>query len=584
MHTQALEITTLILKTATEETYTTISLEQELLLKSTKILKIKLVHGIIDYYIDVGNYQEAMCSLINLRNLMNIINKEDPSFVFISINDCDFLEAKLLRLKGLYNESYSLIKIVRNNYKTQYGQKHPKIISSLNLLCEIQLLLCYHKRAIRTNEQANNMCIKFFTPTHPFILKITYIKCLLTNALGNYISNIDITIELIRKLKGMYNNYHPLISDCFTVLGEATRLLGNPRGAQKFYDECLVIRKKLFPFEVISIDYTDKTYNKDSDNGSNKNGNTNNNSNNFTDNSSKNNTNKNTDNDITMNSNSTNIININNNNANNNTTETIHTITTTDTNNDSEENLINSKMKNKEANTIITENNEINDSSDYYLNISLCELLYMIGMNFVSKGLYLKAINIYKKVIQLYKLLLINLNVNSHVNLDMCRINLSYLYFLTGKYENGKRLFSGYKSIIDVVGMNHIYTSEIFYIFSIYKQINGQYSDSNVLLQYSKNIVINLLDRNHPSIINIILAECNNYRLIGYFPACSLLLDGLLVLGKEIYQIDSVFLGFILYARAQLLRDIGEWGVFVYDCVCGCFLKFVCVRGFVCKC
>ena len=74
--------------------------------------------------------------------------------------------------------------------------------------------------------------------------------------MGDYKAALEKITDVLRRRKMSYPDFHPTIAECFYIAAECTRQLGNPKMAQKYYDEAADIRKKVISHPLPTITCT----------------------------------------------------------------------------------------------------------------------------------------------------------------------------------------------------------------------------------------------------------------------------------------------------------------------------------------
>lgn len=171
---QGIEITTLTLEKCESE-------NADVKLKiSTENINKKLLVGLLDLNIEIGNYQNIIKILNEIR--INLDNKT-AELSNISYIDYHYYLAILYKFQGLYELSYKTFNIVLVYYKEKYVN-HPNISVILGFIAEIQSSNCAFNDSLNTINMAIAMGLKYFNSNHPINLQLIYIKSKIFCALG----------------------------------------------------------------------------------------------------------------------------------------------------------------------------------------------------------------------------------------------------------------------------------------------------------------------------------------------------------------------------------------------------------------
>ena len=211
-----------------------------------------------------------------------------------------------------------------------------------------------------------------------------------------------------------------------------------------------------------------------------------------------------------------------------------------------------------------SEEEKIGNIGNTCSHILVCESTVELGMNAIARGMFFEAYPLLECSVKLYEELLLNLNISSHIEHEYCKMNFSLINLLLGKYNIAKLLINNCINDITEInstindGNEHIYLSDCLYYKGLYLQNVGDYFDSIEILKKSKQILVKIVGAKHPLNSRLTLAESISYRYPGQFEKSASLLHTALQQVTELYGENNLFVGFVLYNRATLLRDSGD--------------------------
>jgi hypothetical protein len=171
---QGIEITALTLEKCESEN------ADAKLKTSTENINKKLLIGLLDLNIDIGNYKNVIKILNEIK-----INLDNKTAELSNISDIDYQYylAILYKFQGLYKLSYNTFNIVLVHYKEKYIN-HPNISVILGYTAEIQSSNCEFNDSLNTIIEGIFMGLKYFNSSHPINLQLIYIKSKILCALG----------------------------------------------------------------------------------------------------------------------------------------------------------------------------------------------------------------------------------------------------------------------------------------------------------------------------------------------------------------------------------------------------------------
>ena len=197
--------------------------------------------------------------------------------------------------------------------------------------------------------------------------------------------------------------------------------------------------------------------------------------------------------------------------------------------------------------------------AQYPLNKTIMDLHLGIARNLKELGLYSEALSAYDNLMMMNQELSELFGVQSHCNLESCKIDIGEIKILLGKFDEGKRLVSeAGKELAQMTAGEHVMLSDGLLVFGRARSSEGRYLDAHKIFERALHIRTDMLGPDNPAVAEVHQAIADNYRLPGSFKQAMAAETEAMRIRTSVYPEGSVFLAHSLHSRANLLRDMNK--------------------------
>lgn len=206
------------------------------LLHRVKIAKCELLRNLGQYYKSQESLKQVQRSLARYKILGLISFEVQEEFHVCYINS--------IILRGKYSNALTLHKELLEKRRGHYGNRHPKIASSLDAIGRLHLARSDIGEAAKCLEESMVMRYEIYPADHPAIAASHLSKAEAFCLLGRF---EDAFVEATRSLQlfhqkfGALNHFHPSIARVLIVLSRIHVNLGEPSLAMQAADDSLKI-------------------------------------------------------------------------------------------------------------------------------------------------------------------------------------------------------------------------------------------------------------------------------------------------------------------------------------------------------